>query len=111
MALQASPTPLNILRGCGNGAVVRNSVSTVVRLPTALHLTSSEKAATDAHLKGNNVDRTFTEASVWDMSYILFRNIAQNWGFPSLDKTPVAQVILIGHGSKNDLSWFAFCRH
>ncbi len=99
VALPVSPTSLRILRGCGNGAVVRNSVSTMVRLPTALQLTSSEKAAAGAPLKENNVDQKFTEASAWDMSYILFRNIAQNWGFPSLDKAPVAQVILIGHGS------------
>ncbi len=96
------PAPLGILRGCGNGAVVRNSVSTMRRLPTALQLSSSEKVAAGAPLKENNVEKKqITAASAWDKSYILLRNVAQNWGFPSLDKAPVAKVFLIGHGSGN----------
>ncbi len=109
VVLPVYPASLGILRGYGNGAVVRNSVSTKRRLLTALQLSSSEKVAADAPLKENNVGKKqLTEASAWDKSYILLRNIAQNWGFPSLDKAPVAKVFLIGHGPGNSFHDLCF---
>ncbi len=96
VVLLARPTPLEILRGCRNEVVVRNAVSTRRRLPTALQLTSPEKAAAaGTPLKESHMNKKVTEASSLDMSYILLRNIAQNWGFPSLDKAPVVQVFFI----------------